>query len=75
MSALALFQSLENIVRCRGPADDRPLRPDHLQGGLLEGREIAGSGVLDQQALIASIVGFAHGRLHAYFCSSTVFPG
>ena len=49
---LALLQSPQHVSRSGRPADDRPLRSDHVQGCLLKDREIAGSSILDQQALI-----------------------
>jgi hypothetical protein len=42
------------------------LRADHVQRGALEFREVALGGVLDQQAVVAAVVGFAHGGLHAH---------
>jgi hypothetical protein len=40
---------------------------DHLQRGRLEGGEITLGAVLEQQALVAAVVGFAHAGLHADF--------
>src|SRR5262245_40938967 len=66
---LALPQSPQHISRSGRPADDRPLRPDHVQGSLLKGWEIAGSSIFDQQALITPVIRLAHGRLHIDLCS------
>src|SRR5579862_9192259 len=58
-------QRLGELSDGGGPADDRALRADHLEGRLLEFGKVAFRGVLDQQALIAAIVRLAHGGLDA----------
>ena len=51
--------------RRRVPADDRALRRDHRQRRRLELGEVALGAVLDQQAVVAAVVGLAHRGLHA----------
>src|SRR5260221_1201026 len=51
----------------RGPADDRALGADHGERRLLEFGKVALGRGLDQQAIVAAVVCFAHRGLHAHF--------
>src|SRR5471032_1812561 len=59
---------LENLARVRHPAEDAALRLDHLQAHFLELRKVRADAVLRDQAVVAAVVGFAHGGVDAHFC-------
>ena len=53
------------FVGVRYPAEDAALRLDHLQAHRLELGEIGADAVLRHEAVVAAVVGFAHGGVHA----------
>ncbi len=61
----AAVQRLEQCGARRGPADDAALGAHHVERGRLECREVAFGAVLQQQAVVAAVVGLAHAGLHA----------
>jgi hypothetical protein len=66
---LRILKGLDNGGGRTGPADDGGLCADHLESGLFEVGEVAFGAVLDEEALVAAVVGFAHGGLDADFGS------
>ena len=60
-------QAVDNGRGVADPAEDCALRLDHLQRRLLEFREIRPDAVRRNNALIATVIGFANGRGHADF--------
>src|SRR5262249_44038751 len=58
---------LDEIIRVRNPAKNAALRLDHFQADALELGEIRGHTVAEYDALVAAVVGLAHGSVHADF--------
>src|SRR5687768_16813815 len=58
-------ERIGNLPRRRRPADDRALRPHHVERRYLEFRKITLRRVLDQKAGEAAVIGLTHRRLYA----------
>src|SRR5882672_2382983 len=61
----ARLHSFEHTLRVGHPPEDASLRLDHAQPHLVELREVRGAAVPGHDAPKATIVGLAHGRVHA----------
>src|SRR5215831_12483834 len=57
----------QDIGAARRPADDCSLGTNHLEGRDLERREVTFGAVLDEEAIVAPVIGLAHRGLHAAF--------
>src|SRR5262245_15064290 len=58
-------ERLQEVLRSRHPTEDAALSFDHLERGLVEAWEIGRDAILEHQAVVAAIVGLAHGRVYA----------
>src|ERR1700691_1813678 len=54
-------QRFDHGIRFRDPAEDAALGLDHLQAHGLELREIGPHAILEHEAVVAPVVGFAYG--------------
>lgn len=61
------MEYFQNVLCPGGPPDNPALRPNHFEGRLLEGGEVAFRGVFDQKTLKTAVIRFAHGCLDANF--------
>src|SRR5579871_82509 len=60
-------QRVDQSARVRDPAEDATLRLDHLEPDVLKLSEVGRYAVREDKAVIAAVVGFAHGSVHADF--------
>src|SRR5678815_1340038 len=57
----------QNRVRVRHPAENAALGPDHLKSDTLKLGKVGADAVLEDAAVVAAIVGFPNGGVHAHF--------
>src|SRR5580693_3343320 len=57
----------QNVRGAGHPAEDAALRLDHLEPHLLELRKVRADAILRHEAVVAAVVGLAHGGIDADF--------
>src|SRR5687768_2024946 len=64
-SSCRLRERSQNAMGVRYPSEDAALRGDHLQPHGLKLRKVGTDAVLGNQAVVASVIRFAHGGVDA----------